>query len=128
MPRAAKLAPVVLLALISAAPVSLAGPLVPDVLYGFAPATTFQIIGRGYSAEGGAFDQTTACTFCWVRFTITGTGLSVVDPASPAGIVRDLGPGQYEVREYRGAFALYDFGPRDFQLWFEGTGKLIKLS
>lgn len=128
LPRAVQLLLVPLLALISAAPITVAGPLVPDALVGSAPAATFQIFGQGYSADGGAFDQTTACGQCWIRVTLTGPGLRVVDGASAEGVVRDLPPGQYELREYRGVFGLHDLGPHDFIVWFEGTGKVIKLS
>lgn len=128
LPRAVQISLVLLLALISVAPSTLAAPLVPDVLNGFASATTFQVFGVGYSVDGGAFDYTDVCSHCWIRMTITSGGIRVADATHSDGAVRELGPGQYEVREYRGVFGIYTFGQHDFGLQLHGAGKTIKLS
>lgn len=128
LPRAVQLLLVPLLALISIAPSTVGAPLVPDVLNGFASATTFQIFGMGAAVEGGAWDWTDVCAYCLVRFTTTDGGILVADATHPDGPVRMLGPGQFEIREYRGLIGIYDLGLRNFQLELHGTGKTIQLS
>lgn len=128
MPRAVELSLVLLLALVSLAPSSIAGTLIPDAIHARVTATTFQIFGQGESLEGGAFDRLNVCGHCWIRMTITGPGMVVVDPTHPDGTTRELSPGQYELREYRGLFGIYDFGQHDFLLQLEGSGKVLELS
>lgn len=127
MPRAVRLI-VPLLALASLAPLTLGAPLVPDVMNGFASATTFQILGVGAAVEGGAFDWTEACVECLIRFTTPTGGIGVIEPASANGATYTIGPGQYEIREYRGVLGIYDLGLRNFGLEVHGTGKIHKLS
>lgn len=128
LPRAVQLSLVLLLALVSLAPSSIGGALIPDAISGSASATTFQLFGQGTSIEGGAFDMMDACGHCWIRMTIDGPGLTVIDATHPDGANRQLGPGQYEIREFRGLFGIHVIGPHDFVLWLDGTGKTIKLS
>ena len=127
LPRAVQLLLVPLLALVSVAPGTVGAPLVPDALHGGATATTFQIIGHGAALEGGAFDWTNVCGLCLIRMTISTPGIRVADAASAEGPVRELVPGQYEVREYRGLFGIYEIGPRDYVVALDGLGKVHRL-
>lgn len=109
----------VLVALALALPLSAAAPFVPDGIFGFGYATTFQTFGAGGAFEGGAYERNDICGDCWILITIFDGFVLDVDDTP-----RQLTPGQYELREFRGVFSHTYNAPFDYAFQLQGVGKM----
>jgi len=120
------LLPAVALVALVLAPTLAAAPAAPDIIHGAGMVSWFQVFAFGLALEGAGHDFVDVCGDCFVRFTTTSGAFTVVD-ASNAQLVRELTPGLYEIREYRGLFAFTQEEPGAFVVQMHGAGKVIRL-
>lgn len=118
--RAALLSVLLVAALLAPQAVGLPG--VRGEIVGQTTAATLQVFGNGSAIEGGIYRWNLACADCLVRIGILDAGVMVFQD----GVLQELPPGAYEIREFRGLLA-HSGGMAPFQVTLLGSGHVVAL-
>lgn len=96
---------------------------IDGLLGGQGTAVTFTVYGAGLSWKGGAAEWSFACGGCLIRIFFSDASLVLVQN----GAAQTLGPGAYELRDYKGYMSETMNAPGSYQIVLSGVGEINRL-